>query len=373
MDKERKRGYYIHFQGRTSIGVSKKIDMQMEELRKYYNVQEVEVETISRSLPKRVVGLFPLASVKRDYPSALQRINKPEFLYVRRTVADRSYLHFWKEIKKRYPHCKIIIEIFTYPYDKDDFGKWNAWPFYLKELLYRRNLKKYVDRFVTYTEDAKIFGIPTIRTINGVCVDKLRKVTGSYQSTCLTMIGVAYMQRQHGYERVIEGMKRYYQDGERKYKIYLKLVGDGPEKEKYQSLVRKYNLQEYASFYPTTSGEELDELYDMSDLALAAFGMYKVGYEGDISALKTRECLAKGIPMLTESPIDVCPKDFPYLCIFPNDSSPVDMEKVICFMEDIRIREPEKEKVADELRTFAKGHVDMEVAMKPIVEYIECV
>lgn len=27
-----KKGYYIHFQGRQSIGVSKKIDMQIEEL-----------------------------------------------------------------------------------------------------------------------------------------------------------------------------------------------------------------------------------------------------------------------------------------------------------------------------------------------------
>ncbi len=27
-----KKGYYLHFQGRQSIGVSRKIDMQLEEL-----------------------------------------------------------------------------------------------------------------------------------------------------------------------------------------------------------------------------------------------------------------------------------------------------------------------------------------------------
>ena len=56
---------------------------------------------------------------------------------MRRAVADRKYLQFWKKIKERFPQCKIIVEIFTYPYDKDEFAKWDAWPFYIKELLYR--------------------------------------------------------------------------------------------------------------------------------------------------------------------------------------------------------------------------------------------
>ena len=137
-----RKGYYIHFQGRQSIGVSKKIDMQMEEFRKFYEMQEMEVETPARSVVGRVLGLFPTASIRRNYSEALERMENPAFLYVRRAVADRAYLTFWKKVKERYPQCKIIIELFTYPYDKDDFGKWNAWPFYLKELLYRPKLRK---------------------------------------------------------------------------------------------------------------------------------------------------------------------------------------------------------------------------------------
>ena len=225
-----KKGYYIHFQGRQSIGVSKKIDMQMEELGKFYEMQEIAVETPVRSLAWRVLGLFPVASITRDYKAALEQMDDPDFLYVRRTVADREYLHFWKQVKERYPNCRILIELFTYPYDKDDFGKWNAWPFYLKELLYRPRLKKYVDRFVTYTDDKEIFGIPTIRSANGINVDSVPQIAGAFQDGQINMIGVAFMQRHHGYERIIEGMREYYDGGQTpELKIRLRLGGRAGE------------------------------------------------------------------------------------------------------------------------------------------------
>ena len=193
-----KKGYYVHFQGRSSVGISKKIDMQLEEFSEHYNIGEIEVRTLQRSLLQRIIGLFPTASISRDYTKALEDLDNPDFIYVRRAVADRKYVKFWRNIKEKYPECKIIIEIFTYPYDKDSFGTWDAWPFYIKELIYRRNLKKYIDRFVTYSKHTEIFGVPTICTTNGVDVKKISIVKGEYRDNKLTMIGVAYMQRHHG-------------------------------------------------------------------------------------------------------------------------------------------------------------------------------
>lgn len=62
-----KKGYYIHFEGRYSIGVSKKIDMQMEEFAKHYEMKELEIRTKNRTLFQRILGLFPTASITRDY------------------------------------------------------------------------------------------------------------------------------------------------------------------------------------------------------------------------------------------------------------------------------------------------------------------
>lgn len=364
------KGYYIHFQGRSSIGISKKIDMQIEEFSRYYEMKEIGIQITKRTLLQRILGLFPTASIARNYAKAMQELDCPDFIYARRTVADRKYVKFWKGVKEKYPNCKIIIEIFTYPYDKDDFAKWNAWPFYIKELIYRRNLKKYVDRFVTYTDDKEIFGIPTIQTINGVLVEKIKLIEGEYQENKITLIAVAYMQRQHGYERVIEGMGKYYQTGDNNYKVELLLVGDGPEKQRYQNLVQRYDLQDYVKFYPTTSGKELDEIYDRCDIALAAFGMYKNNVNR-LSALKTRECLAKGMPIVTGCEIDVLDDNYKFVKNFPNNAQSIDIMEIVNFYERIKEEYKKKEIVADIIREFARGHVNIDLAMKPIIDFVE--
>lgn len=366
-----KKGYYIHFQGRQSIGVSKKIDMQMEELRKFYEMREIEVGTPARPLVARVLGLFPTASITRDYEEAFAQLDNPDFLYVRRTVADRAYFRFWKKIKERYPRCLIIVELFTYPYDRDDFGKWNAWPFYLKELLYRPRLKKYVDRFVTYTEDDVIFGIPTIHSSNGIRVESIPQIAGEFRERHINIIGVAFMQRHHGYERIIEGLRAYYGgEGTPEWRVELHLVGDGPEKPFYQELTQKYRLEEYVHFYPTLSGEELDGLYDICDIALVSFGMYKAKFYGRMGALKSRECLAKGMPLITGCAIDVLPEDYPYAKVFANDESPVDTREIVAFYGQVRSMAGSKKELSDTIRQFALTHVSMEAVMRPIVEYI---
>ena len=69
-----KKGYYIHFQGRESIGVSKKIDMQIKEFSKHYNMSELEIKAVDRTLLQRIFGLFPTASIARDYDEALKKL-----------------------------------------------------------------------------------------------------------------------------------------------------------------------------------------------------------------------------------------------------------------------------------------------------------
>lgn len=366
-----RKGYYIHFQGRSSVGISKKIDMQLEEFSEHYTMEEVEIETLHRTLIQRIIGLFPTASISRNYKKAFDDLENPDFIYVRRAVADRKYVKFWCDIKGKYPECKIIIEIYTYPYDKDSFGTWDAWPFYIKELIYRGKLKRYIDRFVTYSKYREIFGVPTICTTNGVDIKKISLVKGEYQDNKLTMIGVAYMQRHHGYERLIEGMYRYYQDKGKKYEVKLLLVGEGPEKIKYYNMVQKYRLQSHVEFYSNTFGKQLDELYDASNIALASFGMYKLGIYDSLVALKTREYLAKGMPIITGCKIDILDDDFKYVKNFPNNGQAIEIEEIIKFYEKIKREDSNKETVAKNIRDFAVQHVDMKSVMKPIIEYIE--
>lgn len=368
----KKKGYYIHFDARKSIGVSKKIDMQMKAFNNRFCVQEIQITATPRSLIRRLIGLFPLASITRDYEEAWKKIDNPDFLYVRRTVADHDYMLFLSQIKKKYPRCKIIVEIFTYPYDRDDFGKWNAWPFYLKELIQRKKHRRYIDRFVTYSDDTEIFGVPTIRTTNGVDTQEIKMTSGSYLPNRITLVGVAYMQRQHGYERIIRGLKDYYNKGNVTQKVYLYLVGDGPEKGYYQKLVKRYGLQDYVKLYPTTVGEKLDEIYMQSDIALASFGFYKAGVYYSNSSLKVYECLAKGLPFATGCPIAGIEKECPYMFAFPNNKSVVDIAQIVNEFEKLRNNGRKgKEELAREIRLFAEENFSMEIVMRPIIDYID--
>ncbi len=366
---QKKRGYYIHFDGRQSIGVSKKIDMQIGEFNKHFEMRELQIPALPRSLIKRILGLFPTASITRDYNDALSKMENPDFIYVRRTVADRGYITFFKKIKEKYPFCKIIIEIFTYPYDKDDFGKWNAWPFYIKENIYRRKLKKYVDRFVTFSKDKVLFGVPTICTTNGVELEQINMVNGEYTKDRIVIAGVAYMQRQHGYERLIKGLKEYYEEKSNMQKVILYLVGDGPEKKYYQELVEQEKLQDYVKFYPTIKGEELDEIYNQVDIALASFGFYKAGVYHSNSSLKVCECLAKGLPFATGCSIAGIEETCPFMFLFPNDKSVINIAELVEKFELLRAGK-EKKELAKEIRNFAEEKVSMKIVMKPIIDYI---
>lgn len=361
-----KKGYYVHFGGGKTSGVAKKIAMQTAEFEKYFSMEEVLVRDVERSLPKRLIGLLPQMSIERAYGEALARIVEPDFLYIRRAVADKKYVSFLREIKRRYPACKIIVEVFTYPYDRDDFGKWNTWPFYFKELLYRGHLKESVDRFVTYSRDEAIFGVACIRTMNGVDIAAIRPVEKTQREPgVIHLLAVANFQRHHGYERILQGLHAY--RGERTFRVHL--VGEGPEYERYRRLSEKWKLSGQVIFYGKKTGEELERLYERADIALASFGMYKLGLDS-ISTLKTSEYLAKGLPIIAgcrERALEA--GDPAYYRRFPNDKSPVDMARVADFYDELCRQNTGA--LTGRIRAFAERTVSMEAVLGPVVTYIK--
>lgn len=363
------KGYYIHFDGSKTPGVNKKIKMQTEALQQYFDMEEIEITYIPKSLLWRVLRLLPFGGIERDYESCLAKLKNPDFVYIRRTLADRYYIRFLRKIKKINPECKILIEIYTYPYDKDEFSKWYVLPFYWKEKWNRRKVSDLIDRYVTVSKDDYIFGKQTLKISNGIFVDRVKPAEYTEKENGrIDMIAVAYMQKQHGYERILEGMYLYYKNGGTR-PVYLHLVGDGPEKERYRQLAGTYQIDKNVIFYPTMQGDELEAVFQNKDIAVAALGLYKNGvyYE---SGLKTREYLAKGIPMVTSCIVDVFEKSsFQYYCSFPNDDTPIDMSKIIDFFDDI-IQEGRSE-VQKKIRQFAKENVDMEKVMKPVIEYLK--
>lgn len=364
-----KNGYYIHFDAKRTPGVAKKIDMQVNEFSRHYRMQEINIRALEVSCAERMCRLLPGKSIARTYKEALEQIDEPAFIYVRRTTADKSYRLFFREIKKRWPKCKAIVEIFTYPYDKDEFFRLMSWPYYFKEIHNRPKLVNYIDRYVTYSKDKEIFHIPTIQTGNGIAVDQVKMPDRDWQDNGeIHLIAVAFMQKHHGYERVIKGMRAYYSKHPNS-RIILHLVGDGPEKKNYQKMTAKYGLEKEIIFYPTMVGEELDKVYAKADIAISALGVYKDGLNRE-NTLKTKEYMAKGFPMITGCQVDGIQEGYPFVYEFTNDATPIDMDRVVQFYMDLR-QKYKKREMQYEIRNYVKKIADMSVVMQPIIEYIE--
>lgn len=359
------KGYYIHFDQRRFIGVSKKIDMQICSFAKHFEIDEINIIPRSRSFLAKVLWALPFCSITRDYNFYLSKIINPDFIYIRRSIADRKYMKFISSLRRNFPKCKILVELYTYPYDRDEFLRKNTWVAYFKEVFYRRYYKKYIDRFVVYTDDETVFGVPTLKTMNGIDFSKFSIKECLNNSDEIRIISVAFLQKQHAYERLIKGMNEYYKNGgTREIKYFI--VGIGPELEKYKALVNKYDLTNRVIFTGQKIGKELDDVYSYCDIGAVTFGTYKTKLKIN-SALKTREYLAKGIPLVYSGLVDVIDEQFPYKCIVPDNASPIPMEGIISLFDEIK---DHRDDVARFIREFGEKHVSMDNTMQIVFTYI---
>lgn len=368
-----KRGYYISFGERTSVGVNKKIGMQLKQLRQYANVEFIQMPKRERSLFKRIINFLPWIANQWDYDLLFSKLSVPDFVYIRRIEADRKYIHFLWRIKTTYPNCKVLIEIPTYPYEKEYLWSINA-IFLVKDLYFRNKLKKYVDRFVTYSQDDVMWGVPTIKTQNGVEVDKIKLMSiRSYSPNEIHLIGVALLQKHHGYERVIQGIGEYYQKVEKenleKRDIYFHVVGDGPERENYELLAKKLHVEDKIVFHGILQGEELDKIFNQCDIALSVFGMYKQN-SNYTSPIKTMEYLAKGIPIISGCAESAFAKEKPsFFLEVSNNRSSINVETIIEFYDRLFFPKGNID-LRKDIRHYAEKNIDMSIVMKPIVDYL---
>lgn len=362
-----RKGYYIYFGAQDSSGVNKKIEMQVREMDKFFRVDTIEVPKIPRNFFKKILGLMPWISNNYDYDMLLVKLKDPDFIYIRTVLADKKYVAFLRDVRRKYPECRIMIEYPTFPYEREHLKIGEIF-FLLKDVIYRKKLNPYVNRFVTYSQDEKIWGVPTIKVVNGIDVEAVSPVTPHNHGSEIHLIAVASFQKSHGYERCLMGLAEY--DKYNKRRVVLHFVGDGTELIYYKGLVKKFALEKVVIFHGKRLGEELDAIYNLADIALGIFGLYKVKVYNS-SALKIREYLAKGLPVVSgcnEDAFNNEKKDF--LLQFPNNNSVIDINKVVQFYEDIYECGVSREDVHNNIRLYAKENIDMSVVLQPVIKYI---
>lgn len=342
--------YLIYHGFSENSGISKKILFQIKALRELghevnvctytFNAQGERVRMIDDTIIENY-GCGKWAAMKKRccYYSIYQYVvsHHIELVYVRSFHnANPFTIHLFQKLKKA--GIKSVMEIPTYPYDKEYVG----FPFITRlgvqiDRLFRNTLAKQMDAIVTFSNHNRIFGQRTIRISNGVDFDSIPlKKSLKRSDSAIHLIGVAEVHYWHGYDRLIDGLGKYYQC-QPDTMVYFHIVGGVWKSEMYDSehapgfheLITKYHLEKYVIFHGQKMDKELDELFNNADFAIGSLARHRSGID-NIKTLKNREYAARGIPFIY-SEIDEDFEDKPYVMKAAADESSISIHQLIQF------------------------------------------
>lgn len=252
-----------------------------------------------------------------------------DILYVRHTRNTPSFVLFLREYKKERPNGKTCIEIPTYPYRHECSTVLDSALHFVDQLC-ALLLKHYVDRIVTFYGQTAIFGIQTIQLSNGVDIAETpRKTAGFMTDEVLRLVCVANLTSWHGLDRMIEGIRRYYEPGvEHSRRVEVHIVGVGAAEPSLKAMAEQYALGRYVHFHGFLQGRALDDLFELCDVGICTLGMHRKNLMRD-SSLKTREYCSRGIPLVLSADDSDFPRSLPWVHYVPDDNSPIDIAGLV--------------------------------------------
>jgi hypothetical protein len=295
---------------------------------------------------------------------------RPEFVYIRYDRSDMIFLNFLRSIKRINPSTIVIIEIPTYPYDKEYRGFERglvSFTITILDKFFRHFLRSYVDRIAVVDYEGPVFGIPSISFDNGIDISNIpfhEKIKKSSDS--ITIICVSHLNYWHGYDRLIKGMGIYYKNkASGEPEILLQIIGDGVEINNLKSISLFEEIGDKVTFLGLVPRENLEIFYRSADIAVGSLGIHRIGII-IASPLKNREYCARGTPFIFSFEDPDFPNGFPFvLSVFPSDE-PIDIFRVIKWYYEM-IKNPDYRM---ELRNYAEKNLSWETKMKPVLDYI---
>ena len=233
---------------------------------------------------------------------------------------------------------KCVTEIPTYPYDQEFKGyplKYKI-PLYIDK-IFRRALAAQMEAIVTFSNEENIFGKRTIRISNGIDLDSIPLHNPKKQQD-IHLIAVAEIHYWHGFDRLVSGLGEYYKSNPNGRKVYFHVVGweddRGTTSNGYltvEQMARKYGIEKYVINHGKLFGDKLDEVFNQCVFAIGSLGRHRSGIT-EIKTLKNREYAARGISFIySENDSDF--DDKPYIIKAPADESPVNIKKILEYID----------------------------------------
>jgi len=291
----------------------------------------------------------------------LVQLLNPDILYMRYPWSDRALLKLVSTFSGVvFEHQSKEVEELVFNEDK---GRRRKEIGYGKQVLNKvRGIAAVTGEILDYQRQRAGKEIPGFVIANGVDIDRISSRTVSPDSDKIHILCMAAFCIWHGYDRLIEGIKSY--SGGKKLLVHM--VGDGPELNHYRQLVSAYSLESCFMFHGTLTGESLETVFNRCHLAFGALGIHRKGLT-ESSALKHREYCAKGLPFWYSGKDPDFDDDLPFVHRLPDDDSPVDMNKVIAFVQETGNNTLLKE----QMRQYSEKHLSWDVKIKGLMKFLE--
>ena len=350
-------------------GISKKIHYQVKGLREnghdvrlcYYGFAENghRCRYIDGTILKDY-GVGRLAALRQriNYECIYNYCIHIEFIYARSFMNASPWLvSLFKKVKGA--GIRAVTEIPTYPYDSE-FSP-HIWKQPLRLILdkfFRCSLYRYMDAMVTFSDATEIFGQRTINISNGVDFDSIPLHNYQFPTDgSIHLIGVAEVHIWHGYDRLIAGIGEYYKNTQNPRQVFFHIVGGVHPHQRYkdnhfhpglQVIIDKYKIQDYIIFHGQLFGEELDKVFNVSCFAIGSLARHRSGITV-IKTLKNREYATRGIPFIySEQDSDFDHQS--YVLKAPADESPIDIQKIIDFVNKFTMKPEYIRKTVEHLK-----------------------
>lgn len=166
----------------------------------------------------------------------------------------------------------------------------------------------------------------------------------------------------HGLERLIKSISAYDND------TCIELTLVGRLRFSQHQLLLNINAKDTVTVKEVgyVHGEDLNQLFSTSNLAIASLGLYK-NYMRQACPLKTREYIARGIPFIYAYDDADLKKNEIFALHFPNDESILDFNKIFTFAKTVSI---DPHPLAQHMNAFAKEKLDWEIKVREMYNFV---
>jgi hypothetical protein len=287
-----------------------------------------------------------------------------DLMIIRYGLSYPSFIRFLKGSLSRQPKIRMVLDFPTFPYSFEWRGLKRL--FLAVDRVYRTRLAKYISLAITTSTSQRIFGVPAIHISNGICVDQFPLKSISKADRAVHLVAIGKWNYWHAMDRLIHGMEKYRKQQAYSRKVFLTLIGDGPDRHNLESLVERNDLVGRIRVLKDDSEEVKKEIFQRADLAIGTLGMHRKNLDYD-SSLKHREYCARGIPFILSTSDSSFPESLNFVKYVPSSNEAIDINSLLGFLDEIQ----ENNITPADIRQYAIDHLGWKGRVQTLLDSLE--